>query len=715
MEEAAEQEAAKAAEEDAGYRSRSAQGGLQNWLSWAIFVVAVAIVLLSMWNVWFPINLSTGPIVHLALTTFIITMAFIRRRPTRLRIGWIVLVQVVAWIALFFIYQDQLELLQRLGFATPIQLFFMGTVMAVLFYYSWIMFGPVFAVTAGLFGFYAMFGDFQWLPFGIELPRWLDLLRTAETTWNRALSIMTLRAVQGTIVVFSFSFLFMLLIMGALLQSSGGIGFVWSISRGITRRVSGGPGLIAVLSSSSVATFTGGGAANAGITGVVTIPMMKNAGYSPEKAAAIEAVASVAGGITPPILGAVAFIMADFVGKTYFDIVVITAIPAVLFYLGLATYIIFSAQRDRINMTVDDIPEVPRQTMAVQMTTLLLPMLVLVLLLVQRLSIQLAVFWTVITILIVWGTFYILSRFGMVHAQPEWRNARRNIVQAAVLAAGIAMAAATLDVLLSTIQQTGLGLRVASQVADWGGALAGVLPWGGDEGSLALVLTLVIAIVASYFLGLGLPALPVYVISAVLLAPALVSLLREGDQLGLANLGLDDTEQEDAFLIVAHYIMYYTALVFPNINPPVASTVLVTGQMAGANYLRASIEATKYAGGAMYLPFLLFFGPELLLVAGFSAQFWHHFALVAATIVVGQAGLAGFLGVRHNIVIRIIGIVTPALTFIYLWQDNPVWEIAAVAAIAVVFGNGIIMRLLGGGKQEEEAPAPAALQTEEAQ
>ena len=668
MEEAVEREAAQAAQEEAS--APTAQERLRDKLSWVIFAAATITVLLSMWNVWFPVELSTGPLVHLGLTTFIITLSFILRRPTRLRIGWIVLVQIIAWIGLFFIYQNQLELLQRLGFATPIQLFYMGTVMAVLFYYSWIMFGPVFAVVAGLFGGYAMFGDFQWLPFNLELPRWLDLLRTADTTWNRALSIMTLRAVQGTIVVFSFSFLFMLLVMGALLQSSGGIGFVWSIARGITRRVSGGPGLVAVLSSSTVATFTGGGAANAGITGVVTIPMMKRAGYNSEKAAAIEAVASVAGGITPPILGAAAFIMADFVGKTYFDIIVITAIPAVLFYLGLAAYIVFSAQRDRINMAVDqDFPSIPRQQFLMQMTLLILPMAMLIIMLTQRLSIQLAIFWTMITILVLWGFFYGLSRLGVVEAPPEWKDTRRNVVRAAILASGIAMAAATLDVMLSAIQQTGLGLRVASQMADWG------------QGSI--ILTLFIAIVASYFLGLGLPPLPVYVITAVLLAPALVRL--------------------DAELIVANYVMYYTALVFPNINPPVASTVLVTGQMAGANYLRASIEATKFAGGAMYLPFLLFFGPELLLIDGFTLTFFHIFVLVAVTIVIGQAGLAGYFGIRQNLLVRTIGMLTPVLTFIYLWSREPAWEMAAWAAAALVVVYGVVFRIFKKGAPQEAA------------
>ena len=642
MEEATEQEAAQVLQVE--------NTKLRELMTWTIFVAAVATVLLSMYNVWTMIGLITGPLIHLGLTTFIISMAFIRRNPTKVRLVWIVIVQLAAWGALLYIYTAQHEILAKLGFASGPQVVFMMLLMIVTFYYSWIMFGPVFAVTAGLFAFYTYTGNASWLP---------DVLRTADTTFGRATSLLAFQAVGGTIINFSFSFLFMLLIMGSILQSSGGIGFVWTISRGITKRVSGGPGLVAVLSSSTVATFTGGGAANAGITGVVTIPMMKRAGYTSEKAAAIEAVASVAGGITPPILGAAAFIMADFVGKTYFDIIIITAIPAVLFYLGLATYIVFSAQRDQIVMEVEsEIPVIPRQAFLMQMTQLVIPMGVLIYLLVQRLSIQLAVFWTLIVTLGLWAFFYLLSRAGIVQAQEEWKNARRNVVQAAILASGIAMAAATLDVMLSAITQTGLGLRVASQMADWG------------QGSL--VLTLFIAIVASYFLGLGLPPLPVYVITAVLLAPALVRL--------------------DAEMIVAHYVMYYTALVFPNINPPVASTVLVTGQMAGANYLKASIEATKFAGGAMYLPFLLFFGPELLLVDGFSSTFFHIFALTAVTIVIGQAGLAGYFIVRHNWPIRIIGMTTPIWTFTYLSTRDPLWEIMAIAAVAVVVLYGLVSR-----------------------
>jgi len=617
-------------------------------LTWAILFLGVATVLLSMWNVWSIFGLITGPVMHLGLTTTIISLAFLRRNPTRLRASWILLVQGLAYASLIFIFVNQTEILVKLGFASDVQIFFLFTMMVVTFYYSWIMFGPVFAVTAGLFALYTYGGNASWLP---------DLLRTADSTFSRATSLLAFQAVGGSIINFSFTFLFMLLVMGALLQSSGGIGFIWSISRGITRRVAGGPGLVAVLSSSTVATFTGGGAANAGITGVVTIPMMKRAGYTAEKAAGIEAVASVAGGITPPILGAAAFIMADFVGKTYLDIVVITAVPAVLFYLGLATYIIFAAQRDRINMKVaDELPTLNRRDLLVQMAQMMIPLGVLLGFLMNRLSIQLAIFWTILTILALWGIIYLLARAGVLPYQAEWKNTRLNLVRASILAAGIAMAAATLDVMLSAITQTGLGLRVASQMADWG------------QGSI--ILTLIIAVVASYFLGLGLPPLPVYVITAVLLAPALVRL--------------------DADLMVANYVMYYTALVFPNINPPVASTVLVTAQMAGANYLRASIEATKYAGGAMYLPFLLFFGPELLLVDGFSAQFFHIFTLVAFALVVGQAGLAGYFGVRQSLWIRAIAMTAPVLTFLYLWSRDPVWEIATIAAILAVFAYGLL-------------------------
>ncbi len=644
MEDAITQEAAKR-------RAGTDRRVIEN-LTWAIFFLGIATVLLSMWNVWSIFGLITGPLLHLALTTTIISVAFVRRKPTLLRGAWILLVQVIAYAALLFVYNNQGEILVKLGFASDAQIIFLFTLMVVTFYYSWIMFGPVFAVTAGLFALYTYTGNASWLP---------DLLRTADSTFSRATSLLAFQAVGGSIIQFSFSFLFMLLIMGALLQSSGGIGFIWSISRGITSRVSGGPGLVAVLSSSTVATFTGGGAANAGITGVVTIPMMKRAGYTSEKAAGIEAVASVAGGITPPILGAAAFIMADFVGKTYLDIVVITAIPAVLFYLGLATYIVFAAQRDRINMVVsDELPSISRRDLLVQMAQMMIPMAVLLGFLVQRFSIQLAIFWTIITILVLWGIVYLFARAGILPFQEEWKNTRVNIVRASVLAAGIAMAAATLDVMLSAITQTGLGLRVASQMADWG------------QGSI--ILTLIIAVVASYFLGLGLPPLPVYVITAVLLAPALVRL--------------------DAELIVANYVMYYTALVFPNINPPVASTVLVTAQMAGANYLRASIEATKFAGGAMYLPFLLFFGPELLLVDGFNGQFFHIFFLVAFALVIGQAGLAGFLGVRQNIWIRAVAMAAPVLTFLYLWSRHSAWEIATIAAILLVLAYGLLPGLL---------------------
>ena len=678
MEEAVVAEAALHEEQ----RSRNVRN-----IEWAILATGLAVVTVSAYNVWTVLGgVMTTPIVHIGLTTLIISLAFVRRRPSWKRAAWIFTFQILAWTALAIIWRDQTEIARTIGFATTTQTVFLFLLMVVTFYYSWIMFGPVFAVTAGIFALYTYVGDYTWLP---------DLLRTAPVSFSTATSKLSFQAVGGTIINFSALFLFMLLMMGALLNSSGGAGFIWAVSRGITKRVTGGAGLVAVVSSSTVATFTGGGAANAGITGTVTIPMMKRTGYTPEKAAAIEAVASVAGSVTPPILGAAAFIMADFIGVTYIDIVVMTAIPAVLFYLGLAAYISFTAQRDRLAQSVDEfIPSTSRAQALIQAGQLVIPMTVLLMLLIQKFSISYSIFWTIVTILGIWGTLVVLARFGIVEPNEQWKTTRRNLVTSATLAAGIAMAAATLDVMISAITQTGLGLRLASSLAEWG------------QGSI--LLTLLIAVVFSYFLGLGLPALPVYVITAVLLAPALV------------RLGAD--------LRVAHYVMFYTALVFPNINPPVASTVLVTSQMAGANYLKASIEATKYAGGAMYLPFMLFFAPELLLVDGFNLAFVHVFAIVAASIIVGQGGLAGYMGTRMNLLTRLAALAAPMLTFLFLWaRQSPeeatsadlvnVFEIAAWAVMGYTIFIGFIGRYVGLSTREPQpqaAPVPAESETSSA-
>jgi len=600
-------------------------------INWAIFAVGIATVLHSIYNVFFAQGLITKPLVHLALTSTIVLLVMLRRKRSLARVLWVVALAAIIYSSLSYIFVVQDTLYIRIGFQPWTQVAFMFTVLAVIFYLSWVMFGPVFAVSASIFMAYVYVGDASWLP---------DLLRTADTSFKRATATLSFQAVGGQIIELSATFLFMLLAMGALLQSSGGAAFIWSLSRGITRRVSGGAGLVAVVSSSTVATFTGGGAANAGITGVITIPMMKKTGYTPEQAAAIEAVASVAGAVTPPILGTAAFIMADFIGVSYIDIVIATIFPAVLFYMGLATYISLQAKRDNLAASIEEfIPQSSGKQTMVAAAQLVLPMGVLMTLLVNDLSVQLSVLLTIVTILVVWGVVWLLANRGVIQPDPEWKTWRRSLTSAFILASGIAMAAATLDVMLSAITQTGLGLRVASLVVDWGQGI--------------LILTLAIGIGLSYVLGLGLPPLPVYVITAVLLAPAMVKL--------------------GAPLMVAHYVMFYTGMVFPNINPPVASTVLVTGQMAGANYMKASIEATKYAGGAMYLPFLVFFAPEIMLVgvSVVSPQFWLIFLTVATAIFVGQAGLVGYFGGRMPLLVRATALLAPVSTFAFLYAHEP--------------------------------------------
>ena len=340
------------------------------------------------------------------------------------------------------------------------------------------------------------------------------------------------------------------------------------------------------------------GAANVGITGPITIPMMKRDGYTASEAAAIEALASTAGQITPPILGLVAFLMADFLGISYTTIAFIAIIPASLYYFGLMSHVILAYRKRAMKAAPVEIAAVPKAQFIKSGIAFLLPLTLMIFLLDRGYSVAYTAFWAIVVIVAI-GIALRLERSPRVWIE--------SIKSGVVQGASIALAAGILDLVLTSLNVTQLGMLMGFVVSELG---------GGNT-----LVTFLLVILASYVLGMGMPGIAVYTVLAITLVPV------------LTNLGTAP--------IVAHFILMYM-IILAYFTPPVAPTIVLTSRIADAPFIRSGIDAMRVGAGAMMLPFFLFANHQLLFQNVTAFGLARALFVAGASIFIAQVALVGW-------------------------------------------------------------------------
>ncbi|MBI4183517.1 MAG: TRAP transporter fused permease subunit, partial [Proteobacteria bacterium] len=331
-----------------------------------------------------------------------------------------------------------------------------------------------------------------------------------------------------------------------------------------------GPAKTAVVASAFFGMLSGSAAANVVTTGSFTIPAMKKVGYRPEFAAGVEAVASTGGQLTPPIMGAAAFLMIEFVGVSYAEIITFAAIPAFLYFFAVFAMVDLEARRLGLRPHPDE--TLPKAGAVLRKRGyLILPVVVMLYFLFKGYTPTAAAFWSIATLA------------GLVFAiDPENRRKFGRVVYEALvdaprMIAPITVACAIGGIIAGIIVMGGLGLRISSIIL----AVSAGIP------ILALFLTMVVAIV----LGMGMPTSAAYIIMAALLAP------------GLANMGID--------LIAAHMFIIFCAAM-SGITPPVAISSFAAAAIAGTDPWRTSWIAIKLGLSVYIIPYMFVYGPSLL-------------------------------------------------------------------------------------------------------
>ncbi len=394
-------------------------------------------------------------------------------------------------------------------------------------------------------------------------------------------------------------FIVVFIIFGAFLERTGIADFFIKISNAVVGGFSGGPAKVAVVASAMEGMVSGSSVANTVGSGSVTIPLMKKTGYKPEFAAAAEASASTGGQIMPPIMGAAAFLMADYVGVPYSNIVVRAILPAVLYFLGIFIAVHLEAKKEGLRGLTKE--ELPKFKPLIKQIYLLLPLIVLIYLVgTSQRSIQYAAAIAIIVAIVV-------SLFN-----KENRITPKRIWEA--LAAGgqgmitVASACGVAGIIAGTITMTGLANMMIN----------GIVSLAGSQVIVALFLTMLCCIV----LGMGVPTTANYCIMAATCAPILV------------RMGVPP--------FAAHFFVFYFGIV-ADLTPPVALAAYAGAAIAQANPMKTAITATKLAIGAFIVPYVFALNPAMLFIDTTAIEV----ILICITSIIGifavSAALEGYL------------------------------------------------------------------------
>ena len=420
------------------------------------------------------------------------------------------------------------------------------------------------------------------------------------------------QGIFGVGIGVSATYIFLFVLFGSYLKYSGFSQFINDIALTLVGRSAGGPAKVAVLASALLGMINGSAIANVATTGTITIPMMKKTGYKKEFAAAVEAVASTGGQFAPPIMGAVGFVMAEFMGVSYTAVLLAACIPAFLYYLTLLFAVHFEAKRLGLSgLSKENIPDA-LQVLKKQ-GHLVIPLVVLITLLSFGFT---PLFAAVVSI---FGT--VIASWLRKETRMTWSVIVQATVEGSRSAIAVGMSCAIIGVIIGTVSLTGLGLS-------FGYIILSVV----GEGQLYLGGLMVMLM--SIILGMGVPGVAAYVIVSTVSVPVLI--------------------QTGAIPMAAHmFCLIYACL--SNITPPVAMSSYVASGIADSDQTKTSLIAVKLGLTGFILPFFFLDNPILLLGTVPETPFLLTLrAIVTSSIgvIALSAGLQGFLLLRLNTIER---------------------------------------------------------------
>ena len=457
--------------------------------------------------------------------------------------------------------------------------------------------------------------------------------------------ILTDAGLWSTPLGVSASYIALFLLLGAALHASGLAEVLLTVARGVFGAMVGGPAKMAVVASSLFATISGSSTSNVATTGIVTIPLMKRTGIPAHLAGATEAAASMGGQITPPVMGAVAFIMAEFLGVSYLEVATAAALPALLYYVSVFSMIHFESHRiGAIGLKKSEIP--PWKKDAFMRGYLFLPVVTLIYMLIDGYTPMMASFWS----------FWLCIGLAMLSKKTrlDSRKFFGILTSAGQTLTVVAIPSAIAGFVVGTATLTGLTPRISAFLA--------VLAQDN------LILTLIITQVMCLILGMGVPTVANYILMTILTVPIMITA------------GVEP--------MAAHLFCFHFGIM-SELTPPVAITSYTASAIAGAKFWPTAFAAVRLAAVAYIVPYLFVFNTSLLL--GQHPFAWTDI-LTVVTAVFGSAifgsVMAGFMKRKLYMAERIF----LAIAAIAMIRPTFLWSAVGVSLFAVVFAFQFIFK-----------------------
>lgn len=630
----------------------------------SIIFLAVGLSLFQLYTAGIdPLGLFYQRGIHLAvimMLTFLLFPPF--KKSPRSTLHWVVdlLLFAAAAYSGFYLVFNLDEIFSRAGFWSQQDVWVGVMTTLVLLEASRRAVGlglTIIGVVAILYAFAGSRGELPWL--GEWLP---GILNHRGYTLERVAAQMYLgqEGIYGIPLGVAATFVFIFVLFGAFLEVTGAGKFFIDLAFAATGRQRGGPAKAAVIASASMGSISGSSIANVVTTGAFTIPLMKRLGYKPAQAGGIEAAASTGGQIMPPLMGAGAFLIAEYTRVPYLEIVKVSIFPAILYFATVYLFVhIIAIKQGMKGLPSSELPQV--KDVMRDGWYFLVPLLLLVVLLMAGYSPMRVGFYAVV------GIFVIAGINGLWRA---WQRGRQNNQMSESLklafkdgahrfflglelgarnAIAVSIACGVAGIVVAVVGLTGLGLKFSSMM----------IAFSGDS----LILAVFLVALASLVLGLGLPVTASYIVLIVLVGPALT-----------VEFGMP--------LLVAHLLVFWYSQ-DSNVTPPVALAAFAAAAIAGSKTMETSLQAWRFAKGLYLIPLFFVFNPALIIGGSLELILWNGF-IISLALMVFAGAVEGYLFAKMQTWMRlaftctVIGIYNPEIKLQIL---------SSVVALALLFVN----------------------------
>ncbi|MEW5920855.1 MAG: TRAP transporter fused permease subunit [Bacillota bacterium] len=559
-------------------------------LKWILSIALSLMVILSV-SIW-TISPYSQRVLFLMLSMILVFLGAPittnkNKRVIRLSVDFFLICLTIA--SCLYLYLDEVALMNRIGAPTTMDII-AGLVIIVL----------VLEATRRTIGWSLVLVALIFLLYAFGGPYFPGILSHHGPSLGRLVTqlVLSLNGIFGVAIRVMIWFVFLFILFGMFLEKAGGIQFFTDFARSLVGRATGGQGKLAVLVSALMGMISGTAVANVATTGSFTIPLMKKSGYRPDEfVGGVEAAASTGGQLLPPVMGATAFVMADFIGVSYVQVMKVAIIPALLYFLTIGVSVHFQAVRLGIKGDVGVGPGF--FNILKRQGYFFFPVIVLTWILLSGYSATYSALFAI-------GTILVISIFNKnIKVTVSWFL--DILADGAKRALSICAAVACAGIVIGVVLMTGLGLKLAGVIIDYA------------AGNIFILL--VLSAMASLVLGMGLPSVVCYILLATLVGPA------------LAQLGVEP--------ILGHLFLFYFGML-AMVTPPIAFAAFAGAAIAGGKPMQTAIWSAKLALPGFVIPFVWVYNPAMVLIGPLWDTIFTILVAIVGIVAIGAASVGYF-------------------------------------------------------------------------